>query len=522
MTGAAKVDLNYAYGVGQNNGQVTSVASGVDPVGFNATYTYDALNQLTSVTGLAGANHDQTDPMTNRLVSAGICYDPNGNMTGIVNGCDNAYGYDIQNRLVRVALTHINAGDTSAEVYSYTADNKRVATARPNRTTQEVIYVYGAQGEIARLCTMQFVTSTPACGDPPDVKFAGRVILRNGQAVATDRLGSVLGDAFSVSSPSRKIYEPYGEQLNAAGSPAFPGGTGSATYFGDQTTGLNYAMNRFYNSTYGRFMSADPYRASAGAEDPASWNRCSYTRNDPINSYDPSGMCDQATTYGTAANGALNVAGSVQCPPGGFGGSGTQATPGPAHSLAEYDDRHPPNSPPVGLELRGIALALKARVSSTTGYNDCQALADFADAASSNGGSATQLSRAFGILTPVIFFGDVGGISSVSKPVFLNSGEPGGFQDPLQNTINDDPKAGQNGDQGHHFAAFFQFGYLYGSGALGAAAAYAYEFGQGLANGGTNYGDIKLGVLASQIGADLRNKILYAGEVGDRIRALCK
>ncbi len=55
-----KVDLNYGYGAGQNNGQVTSVDSGVDPVGFNATYTYDALDRLTGLTGLAGANHDQT------------------------------------------------------------------------------------------------------------------------------------------------------------------------------------------------------------------------------------------------------------------------------------------------------------------------------------------------------------------------------------------------------------------------------------------------------------------------------
>ena len=125
-----------------------------------------------------GANFNLSpDPMTNRLSSAGICYDPNGNMTGIVNGCDNSYNYDLQNRLVRVAQTSRGAGDASAEVYAYTADNKRVATVRPNGTTQEVIYVYGAQAEIARICTMQFVTSTPVCGDPPDVKFAGRVIL---------------------------------------------------------------------------------------------------------------------------------------------------------------------------------------------------------------------------------------------------------------------------------------------------------------------------------------------------------
>src|SRR5437879_584324 len=33
---------------------------------------------------------------------------------------------------------------------------------------------------------------------------------------------------------------------------------------------------RFYASTYGRFNTADPYRASAGAGDPGSWNRYAY------------------------------------------------------------------------------------------------------------------------------------------------------------------------------------------------------------------------------------------------------
>ena len=37
-------------------------------------------------------------------------------------------------------------------------------------------------------------------------------------------------------------------------------------------------------------MSADPYRASAGAEDPGSWNQYAYTSGDPINRYDPRGL----------------------------------------------------------------------------------------------------------------------------------------------------------------------------------------------------------------------------------------
>ena len=37
-------------------------------------------------------------------------------------------------------------------------------------------------------------------------------------------------------------------------------------------------------------MTADPYRASAGAGDPGSWNRYAYASSDSINYYDPRGL----------------------------------------------------------------------------------------------------------------------------------------------------------------------------------------------------------------------------------------
>ena len=41
---------------------------------------------------------------------------------------------------------------------------------------------------------------------------------------------------------------------------------------------------------WGRFTSPDPYKASAGAGDPGSWNRYAYVQNDPVNNGDPSGL----------------------------------------------------------------------------------------------------------------------------------------------------------------------------------------------------------------------------------------
>jgi RHS repeat-associated protein len=63
-----------------------------------------------------------------------------------------------------------------------------------------------------------------------------------------------------------------------------------ATYTRDSYTGLDYADQRFYASTYGRFNIPDPFGGSIHNGNPQSWNRYSYTLGDPINGNDPTGQ----------------------------------------------------------------------------------------------------------------------------------------------------------------------------------------------------------------------------------------
>jgi RHS repeat-associated protein len=58
----------------------------------------------------------------------------------------------------------------------------------------------------------------------------------------------------------------------------------------DSVTGLDYADQRCYASTFGRFMTPD--LGSGGAGNPGSLNRYSYTRGDPVNRHDPTGLDD--------------------------------------------------------------------------------------------------------------------------------------------------------------------------------------------------------------------------------------
>jgi RHS repeat-associated protein len=107
--------------------------------------------------------------------------------------------------------------------------------------------------------------------------------------VIQDRLGSV------------GKYYPYGEERN---SPQLPNDQVKfATYTRDSATGNDYADQRYYTSVLGRFMTPDPYMATAkGAmnpTDPQSWNHYAYAGSDPANRNDPTGkdFCDDDTSF---------------------------------------------------------------------------------------------------------------------------------------------------------------------------------------------------------------------------------
>jgi RHS repeat-associated protein len=65
---------------------------------------------------------------------------------------------------------------------------------------------------------------------------------------------------------------------------------GFTQYERDDETGLDYAQARYYANGQGRFISVDPLLASGEPEEPQSWNRYSYTLNQPLDLTDPSGM----------------------------------------------------------------------------------------------------------------------------------------------------------------------------------------------------------------------------------------
>ena len=223
---------------------------------------------------------------TNQLT--GYSYDANGNL--ITTG----FGWDPENR-----MSYATFGGTQ---YAYDSANKRIWTGNytcpggfcgPGYGWQfqsETVFFYGIDGKQLASYTPQVKYSY---GMPQSIyyllgeervyfgKYIGNAntsLMSGGTSIGQDRLGST------------GKYFPFGEERN---NPQLPNDTVKfASYTRDSATGLDYADQRYFTSGIGRFLSPDRYVASGGPADPSSWNRYAYTRGDPVNRYDPSGLYD--------------------------------------------------------------------------------------------------------------------------------------------------------------------------------------------------------------------------------------
>jgi len=298
MTIPSTIDFEYTFHATQNNGRITKYKDHIS--GEEVNYTYDSLSRLataattstawglsfgydgfgnklsqTVTKGSAPAMSITVDASTNRITSH--TYDSNGNTT---NDGTRAMTYDISNRIANVS------GGPSNEWYGYGGDNKRVWKKRQTggSTYEENVYFYGAGGQRFGTYTLTDTSGTLALAvKETNVYFAGKVIKQGSTWVAMDRLGSVRYRSGSPGASSD--YWPYGEEKP---STTTQDRDKFATYMRDHTN-LDYADQRYFTSAMGRFLTPDPYHASAAGNHPETWNRYAYVASDPINNIDPSG-----------------------------------------------------------------------------------------------------------------------------------------------------------------------------------------------------------------------------------------
>ena len=123
-----------------------------------------------------------------------------------------------------------------------------------------------------------------------------------------DQLGTprmVIDKSGSLAGVRRHDYLPFGDEVGAeltwrTGARGYAGDNVRQHFTGyerDTETGLDYAQARYFAPAQGRFVSVDPLLASGQADAPQTWNRYSYSLNNPLRFNDPTGMkTDEAET----------------------------------------------------------------------------------------------------------------------------------------------------------------------------------------------------------------------------------
>ncbi|HJP91658.1 MAG TPA: RHS repeat-associated core domain-containing protein [Pyrinomonadaceae bacterium] len=302
------IDLVYSYGTTGNNGTLQNVSYSGGGLSYTETFSYDALNRLTTAQENSGSNWSQTngyDRYGNRWIDlgggnqslyftassnriTGWSYDNAGNL---LNDTYHSYAYDAENKTSKV-------DGTSAYVYDGTGQRVRKLVGENLR------FVYGIGGQLLA----EFNGSTGVLTKEYIYGVSGLLatieptaINSNGTRYTTpDHLGSprVVTNS-SAGVVSRHDYMPFGEELGSG-----VGGRSTGIGFGvadgerqkftqkerDTETGLDYFGARYYGCSLGRFTTADPLMASGRASAPQSWNRYSYVLNNPVNLIDPNGL----------------------------------------------------------------------------------------------------------------------------------------------------------------------------------------------------------------------------------------
>lgn len=231
------------------------------------------------------------DNASNRINDPGWNYDAAGNQTRVQRGAGwQRYQYDAANRLVK-----IKADDNVTVISSYTYGdtNERLMLEEGGLRTYHV-----SEGGSTIAEFSESGASTTPSWSKSYVYFGRRLLwtlVPNGgggeitQHHHPDRLGTRVVTNPANGTSFEQVTLPFGTALNAETT-----GTTNrrfTTYDRSSVTGLDYALNRHYDSDQGRFTQVDPIgMRSVEMSSPQTLNLYAYCANDPVNNSDPTGL----------------------------------------------------------------------------------------------------------------------------------------------------------------------------------------------------------------------------------------
>jgi RHS repeat-associated protein len=275
--------MSYSY---DNGSQLTGINYTQSSTMLGSlTYSYDLAGRRINAGGtFAGTGLPQAISTTeydaaNELTQWGTAtptYDNNGN---ILSDGTNSYVWNARNQLVSM-----NSGGMA---FQYDAFGRRVAKTNVAYTTN---YLYDGVNPAQEL----------AGATPTANVFAGRLdeyFQRTDSTGTSNFLTDALGNTLALTDGSgnplaQYTYEPFGN-TTITGSSSNP-----YEYTGRENdgTGVYFYRTRYYNPTFQRFLSEDPFGFSGISE-----NLYAYALNSPENFTDPDGECPWCIIVGIGA-----------------------------------------------------------------------------------------------------------------------------------------------------------------------------------------------------------------------------
>jgi len=230
------------------------------------TYSYNADDELLTENGPDGlisyfynGNGETTQKMAAGVETVTYSWDFEGRMVGALTPFGSlAFGYDLDG--VRVSKS-VN-GSVTRFVVDKNREYAQVLEERDGSAALQVAYIYGDD-----LLTQE--------------RSTGISFYHTDGQLSTRQLTDV-----SASVSDRYTFDAFGIETSTAGTTENLYRYGSQQ--ADSALGLYYLRARYYSQSIGRFGSLDSYQGDD--EDPATFHKYLYSRGDPTNYGDPSGL----------------------------------------------------------------------------------------------------------------------------------------------------------------------------------------------------------------------------------------
>ena len=301
------------YSIRSSNGQVATYQFGVSSdISVPSAYRRksSAPNNQNKEIPRDGHQTLAYEAASNRIVTSGFEYDLAGNQTRALqkDGTALRFQYDAAGRMIKVK----NDSQQTLVTYTYGIGRERLIAQAGTETSTNLTYYAWEGGS---------VISEYAEGAGQVLSWTKNYVFMSGALLATqtrngnsetvqfdhpDQLGTRIITDPGTGTSFEQNSLPFGTSLDSET-------TGSinqrfTSYDRSALTGLDYAVNRFYDSAQGRFTTVDPIKMAATSTlSPQSLNLYAYTENDPVNRSDPSGL--DWPTLGGGGNPTINSGG---------------------------------------------------------------------------------------------------------------------------------------------------------------------------------------------------------------------